>query len=1100
MDLWTPNNDIAVSIGGKPLFSFKSLRLHQPINDHHRFELALDFEVAAKALEDGTEWLGKRIQIKRREAKSFLFVGVVTQVNACRENLDGGEVRVLGYSTTYLLENGESCHSWLGRTLGEIVRELCAKAGVQAQVEPEHDKSVGYVCQYRESDFTFIRRLAKKYQEWLYYDGAKLVFGMPRKPKAVKLEFDTTLTSFETGVQTLARPARVFSYLSKHDHSMAENTPNKPSGLDRPGSKAFQASMEMFKEPALQYAHSRVHYMLEMEMYVRKKQEAEAAESHYVVGTSGEAELTVGSVVRITSPFGERMGSLAKASLGEYLIVDIEHSVGEGNYYANRFRAVSSGVRSLPLPDVELAVAETQMARVISNADPEGKGRVQVRMNWQTGNMHTDWIRVMTPDGGGCRDGVETNRGFVFIPEVGDHVLVGFRHGDPNRPYVMGSLFNGRTGKGGGEGNNSKSICTRSGICIAFDDDSRTLTLSDPSGNMVLMDGQGHMELNAPNGIVMNASRIAMNTGGNITLNVGGELMASVAGNWLTSVGGAMNAVTNSYRTTVVNALEMCSASALFSTEMGMQLQGETLNAIGTKKLLMHSDEQVLANSRGRMDMKSDGSLNMEQKADDVKKEEKEQMALATVEFRPDAAYNGEFGFDWLRVKGDPKPVKGDETSKQVLDSEHESWLHVHPAKSDEPKTWYKEIILGGYCDGKRNLTKDEAYEHLKNEYKQVPITFKDGEENTYFVPYLNLYSKECVEGMKVDEDVPKPCYKAQLRVLVDINEEVDRLEFDYDKDIFEIDRPTLTDKEKTEGKTESKDKTIEITCNKSFSDADKGIIRVFAYPKRCADKPMADQVRLRSLAGKIMVGVNDEKAQKRMKFVLVRVRTKIGLNVATGDFMPEHLELLSNTFHQMYINPIFKQYAGEKVGKKPSGASGKQEPMVLDLTQGVYAEEYAKYATSKGIDISQIHEDAEGKESMASQHLSKENLASFLRRIFLKQFPQYANCFTIFSLFDKGIMNISGFCEMKADPKTGKLSFYKKNVVLFGDRNPTTLCHEVIHGLGLRHTHFDDEPILKEEKKYVFTRKTTDNIMSYASSRKTTWHWQWELIRDKNK
>jgi len=522
MNLWTPNNDIAVSIGGKPLFSFKSLRLHQPINDHHRFELALDFEVAAKALEDGTEWLGKRIQIKRREAKSFLFVGVVTQVNACRENLDGGEVRVSGYSTTYLLENGESCHSWLGRTLGEIVRELCAKAGVQAQVEPEHDKSVGYVCQYRESDFTFIRRLAKKYQEWLYYDGTKLVFGMPRKPKAVKLEFDTTLTSFEMGVQTLARPARVFSYLSKHDHSMAENTPNKPSGLDRPGSKAFQASMEMFKEPALQYAQSRVHYMLEMEMYVRKKQEAEAAESHYVVGTSGEAELTVGSVVRITSPFGERMGSLAKASLGEYLIVDIEHSVGEGNYYANRFRAVSSGVRSLPLPDVDLAVAETQMARVISNADPEGKGRVQVRMNWQTGNMHTDWIRVMTPDGGGCRDGVETNRGFVFIPEVGDHVLVGFRHGDPNRPYVMGSLFNGITGKGGGKENASKTIVTRSGHTLAFNDMEEGnwgITLKDAKGNVFHMDTKGAcINITAPQTITLNAANIMLNASNKIGL------------------------------------------------------------------------------------------------------------------------------------------------------------------------------------------------------------------------------------------------------------------------------------------------------------------------------------------------------------------------------------------------------------------------------------------------------------------------------------------------------------------------------------------------------------------------------------------------------
>ena len=511
----TPNNNITVTIGGKPLFSFKSLKLHQPINDHHRFELTLDIEVAAKAMEDGTEWLGKRIQIKRREAKSPLFVGVVTKVNACRENLDSGHVRVSGYSNTYLLENGESCHSWLGRTLGEIVKELCRKAGVQAQVEPEHDKSVGYVCQYGESDFTFIRRLAKKYQEWLYYDGAKLVFGKPKKPKAVKLEFDTTLTSFEMGVQTLARPATVFSYQSKSDHAMAESTPNKPSGLDQLGSKAFQASMEMFKEPALQYAHSRVHHMQEMEMYVKKKQEAEAAESHYVVGTSEEAGLTVGSVVRITSPFGERMGSLAKASLGEYLIIDIEHSVGEGNYYANRFRAVPSGVRSLPLPDVELAVAETQMARVTSNADPEGKGRVQVRMNWQAGNMHTDWIRVMTPDGGGCRDGVETNRGFVFIPEVGDHVLVGFRHNDPNRPYVMGSLFNGRTGGGGFAENHLKSIRTRSGHVIELDDapSSLGITIKDNKGNSVHIDS-------AEDSIVVNAERdITFNAGETFTVN-----------------------------------------------------------------------------------------------------------------------------------------------------------------------------------------------------------------------------------------------------------------------------------------------------------------------------------------------------------------------------------------------------------------------------------------------------------------------------------------------------------------------------------------------------------------------------------------------------
>lgn len=1099
------NNNISVCIDGKRLFSFKSLKLHQPINDHHRFELSLDLEVGgnlhAHNLTDGAKWIGKPFEVRAGEKSETTFVGVVTGVSLHRTEGDFGHILVSGHSETYLLETDLNFHSWNDCTLADIVKEMASNAGVSAKVNPEYKERLDYVCQYNESDFSFIKRLARQYNEWLYYDGFDLVFGRPaRLPAAVGLEFGTSLSSLDIGVKALARPSRVFSYHSLYDRTIAEETPNTPTDKDQLGYEAFMASMGMYKRPARQHALPRIHYPSEMTRYVRKKQEADTAESHYVVGRSEHAMLVTGSVVDLKSSFLERAGSVTGESLGEFLITEITHVVGEGSYYGNKFKAIPAVADTLPVPAVEQPVAETQMAKVVRNDDKLGHGRVQVQMNWQTGAMRTGWIRVMTPDGGGGGDGVETNRGFVFIPEVGDHVLVGFRHGDPNRPYVMGSLFNGRTGAGGGKGNNCKSICTRSGISIAFDDDSRALTLSDPSGNMVLMDGQGHMELNAPNGIVMNASRIAMNTGGNITLNVGGELMASVAGNWLTSVGGAMNAVTNSYRTTVVNALEMCSASALFSTEMGMQLQGETLNAIGTKKLLMHSDEQVLANSRGRMDMKSDGSLNMEQKADDVKKEEKEQMALATVEFRPDAAYNGEFGFDWLRVKGDPKPVKGDETSKQVLDSEHESWLHVHPAKSDEPKTWYKEIILGGYCDGKRNLTKDEAYEHLKNEYKQVPITFKEGEENTYFVPYLNLYSKECVEGMKVDEDVPKPCYKAQLRVLVDINEEVDRLEFDYDKDIFEIDRPTLTDKEKTEGKTESKDKTIEITCNKSFSDADKGIIRVFAYPKGCSDKPMAKQIEQRSLAGKIMVGVNDEKAQKRMKFVLVQVKTKLNDDEALGEFPTDQLELLSNTLHQMYINPIFKQNVEEKEGDNPLKDSGKQEPMVLDLTQGAYAEEYAKYATSKGIDISQIHEDAEGKENMANQHLSRENLASFLRRIFLEQFPQYANCFTIFSLFDVGIKNISGFCEMKADPKTGKLSFYKKNVVLFGDRNPTTLCHEVIHGLGLRHTHFDDESILKEEKKYVFTRKTTDNIMSYASSRKTTWHWQWELIRNKNK
>ena len=136
--------------------------------------------------------------------------------------------------------------------------------------------------------------------------------------------------------------------------------------------------------------------------------------------------------------------------------------------------------------------------------------------------IRTSWIRVMTPDGGGCRDGVETNRGFVFIPEVGDHVLVGFRHGDPNRPYVMGSLFNGRTGKGGGQDNCCKSITTRSGSTLTLNDETGSVRLADPGKAWLVMDGAGNTTTSSKNNCTISAGNShVVNAGANYATNVG---------------------------------------------------------------------------------------------------------------------------------------------------------------------------------------------------------------------------------------------------------------------------------------------------------------------------------------------------------------------------------------------------------------------------------------------------------------------------------------------------------------------------------------------------------------------------------------------------
>ncbi|MBW4735367.1 type VI secretion system tip protein VgrG, partial [Prevotella melaninogenica] len=257
----------------------------------------------------------------------------------------------------------------------------------------------------------------------------------------------------------------------------------------------------------------RISNETELINYMGRKQAAETAETHYITAESQVPTLRVGSVVSLYSSFLERVGNLSEESLGNFIIIEITHEVSQGSYYKNRFKAIPATIKAMPSPKVRMPLAETQMATVLSNADPEGKGRVRVRMNWQTDGMQTSWVRVMTPDGGSSSD-VKSNRGFVFIPEVGDQVLLGFRHGDPARPYVMGSLFNGTTGGGGGQGNNCKSLTTRSGSSLKLDDSAGSVTLHDKGGVSMNFDGGGNSTLNAK-------ATHSVNAGSNASVNVG---------------------------------------------------------------------------------------------------------------------------------------------------------------------------------------------------------------------------------------------------------------------------------------------------------------------------------------------------------------------------------------------------------------------------------------------------------------------------------------------------------------------------------------------------------------------------------------------------
>jgi uncharacterized protein involved in type VI secretion and phage assembly len=102
---------------------------------------------------------------------------------------------------------------------------------------------------------------------------------------------------------------------------------------------------------------------------------------------------------------------------------------------------------------------------IVSNTQDEEKlGRIKVNFPWLADNSETDWVRVMSPFAG-------SSRGFFFLPEVGDEVLVAFQKGNINAPYVIGSLWS-NIAKPPDENNYIKIIKTNCGHTITLDDTS----------------------------------------------------------------------------------------------------------------------------------------------------------------------------------------------------------------------------------------------------------------------------------------------------------------------------------------------------------------------------------------------------------------------------------------------------------------------------------------------------------------------------------------------------------------------------------------------------------------------------------------------------
>ncbi len=163
-------------------------------------------------------------------------------------------------------------------------------------------------------------------------------------------------------------------------------------------------------------------------------------------------------------------------------------------------------------------------ALVTDIVDPDGQGRVKVRLPWSPDTSKDEyevWARLATMMAG-------NDRGSWFVPDPNDEVLISFAAGDPRQPFVMGALWNGKDtppevlDKAGD--NDIKAITSRNGVRIAMDDKpgQENLKLETPGGvSLLLKDGPGGVEIIDSNGnsVKMGPAGIDVVTSGKVTVN-----------------------------------------------------------------------------------------------------------------------------------------------------------------------------------------------------------------------------------------------------------------------------------------------------------------------------------------------------------------------------------------------------------------------------------------------------------------------------------------------------------------------------------------------------------------------------------------------------
>lgn len=462
------------------------------------------------------------------KTQEIKFKGIITSISGSR-SLSEYSIDVEAKSYDAMLIDNPSCKSFENKTLNEIVEDVVGDYSeyISAEIDSRFTDVLPYTVQYNETNYQFLLRLAQRFGEWIYNDGEHLIFGKLPQGESVMLGYpDKDIPSYNVDMKIQHTAfSHVASSYNSYDANQKEGVEEMEREYNNLADIVFNIARDRLFKPTLQNLHSGGFADSDGRttvLNVSTKTQARGEKAGMLIysGATYCSKLKIGNTLIIQDNFlqDDIVGNVSEVDQDEILITDLVHFFSADETYSNSFIGIPAACDYPPYSNSDVyPVASSCRAKVKDTEDPNHLGRIRVQFDWQAQldeNMMTPWLRLSQPYAGG-------SKGFSFIPEIGEEVMIDFEGGNAERPFVKGTLFNGVADPDSAwlPGNNQvKAIRTRNGHTIEIWDEGEggyiriydnekenyILTFSTDE-KLIKLESTGNIELYAKNDIIMHA-------------------------------------------------------------------------------------------------------------------------------------------------------------------------------------------------------------------------------------------------------------------------------------------------------------------------------------------------------------------------------------------------------------------------------------------------------------------------------------------------------------------------------------------------------------------------------------------------------------------